>query len=375
VKRTGSGRSSFPKDKKSPDLELQLEWNFTLEMREAADKINGVPTILSKALVSEGASEEDGVSWKKGAPRKGIEGDAQTEDVRDKEFSGFGAYLNSLPKYPLLDEDEEITLSAIAQKGGPEADAAKEVMILSNLRLVISMARRYAHCGCPLEDLVSEGSIGLGIAVDKFNPSHGARFATYATWWIRQQLRKATNDYCRTIRIPIYQQKTLREIGRVVDRIKTSSGYDPSDDEVAAELEISPKVVQNLRSATVPLVSLQNQVGPQEESRTYEEILCDQTGSGETPLELLSKKTAADSIIELIRKRLNAKEREVIMLRFGLGGAEEDSTKSRTLEEVGRVMNLTRERIRQIQEGALKKLKRSLQAEASSLPTLLTIGA
>jgi len=292
------------------------------------------------------------------------------EDKNDKELTGFGAYLGSLPKYPLLKEEEEAELVKLAQGKSKKAFSAREKLILSNLRLVISMAKRYTKYGCPMEDLVSEGSIGLGVAIEKYKATRGARLSTYAVWWIKQYLRKATNDSARTIRIPIYQQKTLRAINATVSAIRDNRGYEPSDDEVAGELGIPTKQVQNLRHATVPLVSLQNPISYQENSRTYEEVLYDQTGNSETPLESLSKKTASDGLISLIKKRLNKKEQNVIILRFGL---DEECKENRTLEEVGNLLSLTRERIRQIQEMALKKLKRSLEAEASSETTLLTV--
>jgi RNA polymerase primary sigma factor len=287
-----------------------------------------------------------------------------------KELSGFSAYMQSLPKYELLDEKEEKQLVRIAQSNKPSAQTAREKLILSNIRLVISMAKKYTRYGCPMEDLVSEGSIGLGVAIEKYKAHKGARLSTYAVWWIKQYLRKATNDSARTIRIPIYQQKTLRAINATVNQLKDTTGLDPSDDEIAGELGLSTKHVQTLRHATVPLISLQNQVGPHENSRTYEEILCDQTGSNESPLEQLSKKTAAEGLLSLIKKRLNKKEQNVVILRFGLDGEHKEN---RTLEEVGNILKLTRERIRQIQEGALHKLKRSLEAEAANKPTLLTV--
>lgn len=294
----------------------------------------------------------------------------ECDEKVERELSGFGAYLQSLPKYPLLTAIEEAELVKIAQGNSKKAFSAKERLILSNLRLVISMAKKYTKYGCPMEDLVSEGSIGLGVAIDKYKATRGARLSTYAVWWIKQYLRKATNDSARTIRIPIYQQKTLRAINATVNSIRDRLGYEPSDDEVAGELGVPTKQVQTLRHATVPLVSLQNPISNQENSRTYEEVLYDQTGNSETPLESLSKKTASDGLLSLIKKRLSKKEADVVILRFGL---DEESKENRTLEEVGKLLNLTRERIRQIQEGALKKLKRSLEAEAASETTLLTV--
>jgi len=298
-----------------------------------------------------------------------IENDDQAGQSQ-RELSGFAAYIQSLPSYDLLNDKDEKHLVKIAQSKSTNARKAIEILILSNMRLVISMAKKYTKYGCPMEDLVSEGSIGLGVAIEKYQAHKGARLSTYAVWWIKQYLRKATNDSARTIKIPIYQQKTLRAINATINKLKDTTGLDPSDDEVAGELGLTTKHVQTLRHATVPLVSLQNPIGNQENSRTYEEILCDESGSTESPLEQLSKKTAAEGLLTLIRKRLSKKEQEVIVLRFGLDGK---SMENRTLEEVGNILKLTRERIRQIQEGALQKLKRSLEAEAANQPTLMTV--
>lgn len=300
----------------------------------------------------------------------GLEIDDDEETGTTRELSGFAAYMQSLPSYDLLTNKEEKKLVKIAQGKSRESKKAIEKLILSNMRLVISMAKKYTKYGCPMEDLVSEGSIGLGVAIEKYKASKGARLSTYAVWWIKQYLRKATNDSARTIRIPIYQQKTLRAINATISKLKETTGLDPSDDEIAGELGLTTKHVQTLRHATVPLVSLQHPVGPQENSRTYEEILCNESGSSDSPLEQLSKKTAAEGLLTLIKKRLSKKEQEVIVLRFGLDG---QNLENRTLEEVGNMLKLTRERIRQIQEGALAKLKRSLEAEAANKPTLMTI--
>jgi RNA polymerase primary sigma factor len=291
-------------------------------------------------------------------------------DKPEREHSGFAAYIQALPSYELLSDAEEKKLVKVAQSKSIKSNKAIEILILSNMRLVISMAKKYTKYGCPMEDLVSEGSIGLGVAIEKYKAHKGARLSTYAVWWIKQYLRKATNDSARTIKIPIYQQKTLRAINATINKLKETTGLDPSDDEIAGELGLSTKHVQTLRHATVPLVSLQNPVGNQENSRTYEEILCDESGSTESPLEKLSKKTAAEGLLTLIQKRLSKKEQDVIVLRFGLDGK---SMENRTLEEVGNILKLTRERIRQIQESALKKLKRSLEAEAANKPTLMTV--
>lgn len=333
-------------------------------------KKTSMPRLLVKKIKPASADQVNKKTIKKDQTSNWEEEKQGKEHRNYKELSGFSAYIQSLPSYDLLDDKEEKRLVEIAQSERIESNKAIEVLILSNMRLVISMAKKYTKYGCPMEDLVSEGSIGLGVAIEKYKAHKGARLSTYAVWWIKQYLRKATNDSARTIKIPIYQQKTLRAINATINKLKETTGLTPSDDEVAGELGLTTKHVQTLRHATVPLVSLQNPIGNLDNSRTYEEILCDQSGSTDSPLEQLSKKTASEGLLTLIKKRLSKKEQEVVILRFGLDGK---SSENRTLEEVGNLLKLTRERIRQIQEGALKKLKGSLEAEAANRPTLLTV--
>ena len=295
------------------------------------------------------------------------------EEKSEVSPDAFSAYLKSLPNLPLLSETEELELIKTAHGEDPKAAAkAEEKLILSNLRLVISLARKYTRYGCPMEDLVSEGNIGLKVAIGKYQPARGARLSTYAVWWIKQYLRKATNETIRTIRIPIYQQKTVRAIHAAASRLSEITGHYPTDEEIAEETGFKPHLVQNLRCLTVPMISLQNPVGQDHdhEGRTYEDILSDQTGNGDTPLEQLSKKNSSEGLLSLIQKRLSKKEQEVIQLRFGL---KDGNGNCKTLEEVGAKLKLTRERIRQIQEGALQKLRRSLEAQDSRQPTLLTV--
>jgi RNA polymerase primary sigma factor len=282
----------------------------------------------------------------------------------------FDAYLDTINKYQLLDEEDEKELLRMAQS--PEnshSEEATELLVLCNLRLVLHQAKRYSRYGCPLVDLIAEGSLGLQTAVRKFDFSHRGRFATYAVWWIKQHLRKAATEN-RTIRIPIYQQRRIKSIHEIVARHNEITGVDPSDEEIADELNLKTHQVSNLRNLTVPMISLQTQVGTESDTRTFEDILSDQSGNGESPLEKLTRKNNGEGLRDLIKRRLNKKEQEVILLRFGLTNVD---TTPQTLEETGDALKLTRERIRQIQNSALQKLRNSIEAQSANKTTLLSL--
>lgn len=286
----------------------------------------------------------------------------------------FGAFLAKIPNNPPLKREEEGRLLKIYKEQLPGHEKALETLMMANQKLVVSMAKRYTRYGCPIEDLVSEGNMGLLEAIRKFDDSKGNRIGTYAAWWIKQYLRKALTENCRTIRIPVCQQQLVRTIYATAAKLTEITGAYPTDDEIADEAGLDPIKVQHLRNLTMPMMSLQAPVGDRSgrEMRTYEDIISDQTGAGESPLETLSKKNGGRTLKVLIGKRLNKKEQDVINLRFGLDGENGDGT-GKTLEEVGKVLGLTRERIRQIQDQALKKLKRTLLAEKDRQPTLLSI--
>lgn len=277
------------------------------------------------------------------------------------------ALLAKIPNAGKLPREEELELITAYKAGNARAG---ETLVLHHQKLVVSMARRYAHLGCPLEDLMAEANIGLCEAIQKFDPSKGNRLGTYAVWWIKQYLRKALTENCRTIRIPICQQKTVRDIHAAATRLTEVTGQYPSAEEIAEELGLDVRKVQSLHDITIPILSLQNPLGgdADRDMRTYEDILSDQTGAGESPLEALSRKNGGETLRVLIGRRLSKKEQTVLEMRYGL-----DAQGERTLEEVGNFLGLTRERIRQIQEHALEKLRRTLAADKAQLPTLLSI--
>ncbi len=256
---------------------------------------------------------------------------------------------------PLLSREEEVELAARIQAGD---EAARERMIRANLRLVIKIARDYEHLGLPLADIVSEGTIGLMKAVDRFNPSKGAKLSTYGSWWIKQQIRRALANQGRTIRLPVHVEGKLYQLGRAEARLRHELGREATTEELAAELDSDPHRIERLRDAAVRPASLDASLG--EDSNTnVAEVVADERA--ETPFQQLRTKFDHELIRKLVQK-LPKREEKILRLRFGLDGGEEQ-----TLEEVGEKFGLTRERIRQIQNEAFKKL-RVLMDNPEALP-------
>lgn len=352
----------FPEEK-VPRFCYYIESPFSSTGENCIHKVNLISTITKKdgeeALL---AKKLKHISFKK------------ARQVSRGYEDSFTKYLREVGRKKPLTREREIFLIGKVKEGGKLADSAKKLLWEANLKLVISVAKKYTRYGVHISDLVSEGNLGLREAIEKFDPKKGTRLSTYAVWWIKQHIRKAITENGRVIKIPICQQRTVKKIHEVANRIYEISGYYPSDEEIAQEIGESIQKVRNLRNLTVPMVSLHSFVegsySSQKESKTYEEIISDNTGSGESPLQKLGKKNIQESIDFLISKRLNKREQEVIRLRFGLG---ENLEQNRTLEEVGKIMGLTRERIRQIQDTALKKLRETLKAHESYKPTLLNV--
>ena len=273
-------------------------------------------------------------------------------------------YLGPFPKYEALSKEAEEQLILQARSSDPNISSkAEEKLIVANLRLVSSLARKTQY-GVPLEDLISEGILGLRTAIQKFDPNMGSRLSTYAIWWIKFHLRK-THSESKIIRIPLHQQQRMRLIQAAITNLTEITGFPPSDEEVSEETGIKPHTINTLRNLTTPILSLQTPVGYLPESRTFEETLADTSPSGRSPLEALQTKHAQATLQKIFVTRLNAQEQEVLNLRFGL-----TTLAPKTLDETGKALTLTRERIRQIQNKALKKLKESLQAHQNMETTL-----
>jgi RNA polymerase primary sigma factor len=253
-------------------------------------------------------------------------------------------YLREIGKVPLLTADQEVYLAKRVERGD---QAAKRQMIEANLRLVVSIAKPHLGRGLPFLDLIQEGSVGLIRAVEKFDYRRGFKFSTYATWWIRQAVSRAVAEKARTIRIPVHIFERLNKVTQIQRQLVQRLGREPRPDEIAAELELTTEEVREiLRMAQLP-VSLEKPIGEQEDAKLADLV---EDELAESPFEVASISLRRGDI-EHVLAALPGRERRVIELRFGLHGGQ-----PRTLEEVGRTLGVTRERIRQIENTTLKRL-------------------
>src|SRR3990167_8661364 len=263
-------------------------------------------------------------------------------------------YLNEIGFSPLLTPQEEVHFARLAQKGDP---AGRKRMIESNLRLVVKIARRYINRGLSLLDLIEEGNLGLIRAVEKFDPERGFRFSTYATWWIRQTIERAIMNQTRTIRLPIHVVKELNVYLRAARELTQKLDHEPSAEEIANLLEKPVGEVKRMLGLNERMSSVDVSLGP-DSDKTLLDTLSDDRPTD--PCELLQDDDLSQSIDQWLTE-LTEKQREVVIRRFGLRGPE-----SSTPEEVGREIGLTRERVRQIQVEALKRLREIMEKNGLS---------
>lgn len=263
-------------------------------------------------------------------------------------------YLNEIGFSPLLTPQEEVHFARLAQKGDP---AGRKRMIESNLRLVVKIARRYVNRGLSLLDLIEEGNLGLIRAVEKFDPERGFRFSTYATWWIRQTIERAIMNQTRTIRLPIHVVKELNIYLRAARELTQKLDHEPSAEEIAHLLEKPVADVKRMLKLNERVSSVDVSLGPDSDKTLLDTLSDDRVTD---PCDLLQENDLSQSIDQWLGD-LTDKQREVVIRRFGLRGHE-----SSTLEEVGREIGLTRERVRQIQVEALKRLREILESNGLS---------
>ena len=260
-------------------------------------------------------------------------------------------YLKEIGKIPLLNAEQERDLAQKMQDGDREA---KNTLVESNLRLVVSIAKKYMNRGLSLLDLIQEGNIGLIKAVDKFDYSKGFKFSTYATWWIRQAITRAIADQARTIRIPVHMVETINKLTRVQRQLIQDLGREPTIDELAEKMNMPADKIRDIQRISQDPVSIDKPVGEEEDSHLVDFIPSDEYVS---PDDEVSRELLKEDLIKVL-DLLTEREAKVIRLRFGL-----DDDKQRTLEEVGRSLGVTRERIRQIEAKSIRKLGRSSYAK------------
>jgi RNA polymerase primary sigma factor len=286
-------------------------------------------------------------------------------------------YLQEIGRFPLLTPQQEVELAMqteagiraeekletvdllppeerlILERAVRQADRARKRLVEANLRLVVSIAKKYVGRGLSLLDLIQEGNLGLIRAVEKFDYRKGFKFSTYATWWIRQAVTRALADQARTIRVPVHMVETINKLARAQRTLVQELGRDPTIEEIADELELAPEKVTELRRIAQDPVSLETPLGEEDDSTLGDFV---EDPDAEIPVEAASFKLL-QSYLSLTLEDLNEREREVLVMRFGLADG-----KVRTLEEVGAHFNVTRERIRQIETKALAKLRQPARA-------------
>ena len=257
-------------------------------------------------------------------------------------------YLKEIGKVPLLTAEEEIELAKKMEEGGAEGEEAKKRLAEANLRLVVSIAKRYVGRGMLFLDLIQEGNLGLIKAVEKFDYHKGYKFSTYATWWIRQAITRAIADQARTIRIPVHMVETINKLIRVSRQLLQELGREPTPEEIANEMNMPVERVREILKISQEPVSLETPIGEEEDSHLGDFI---QDDNVPVPADAAAFTLLKEQLAEVL-STLTEREQKVLRLRFGL-----DDGRARTLEEVGKEFNVTRERIRQIEAKALRKLR------------------
>ncbi|WP_270456245.1 RNA polymerase sigma factor RpoD [Allisonella histaminiformans] len=309
------------------------------------------PDFLDEDMMED--DEEENKDWhKETASDFAAAGTGITDPVR--------LYLRECGATPLLTAEQEMNLAKTIEKGKlPDATEedkaaaarAKQKMASANLRLVVSIAKKYPGRNMPFLDLIQEGNIGLMKAVEKFDYTKGYKFSTYATWWIRQAITRSIADQARTIRVPVHMVETINRMNRVARRLLQEKGREATDEEIAKEMGIDVAKVQEAKKAAQDPISLETPIGEKEDSHLGDFIEDQKTAS---PEEETAATIRREQIHDLLAKNLTERERGVLYLRFGM-----DDGTPRTLEEVGKHFGVTRERIRQIESKALKKLKKA----------------
>lgn len=332
IEKTERGRSS-----KNEDLDSMI------------DSGNGTPNDIGSLFTPGAAAPAVSLLVRNPA-------DDETEEVDFSAAETKGAmiddpvrmYLREIGRIPLLNAEQEIELARKIAEGGEKGARAKQKLVQANLRLVVSIAKKYVGRGMLFLDLIQEGNLGLIRAAEKFDHERGYKFSTYATWWIRQAITRAIADQARTIRIPVHMVETINKLKKMTRKLAQELSRKPTEEELAASMSITvPKLREIIKVAQEPL-SLETPIGKEEDSRLGDFI---EDREAEAPAHAVAHELLREDLTEVLSS-LSPRERDVLRLRFGL-----DDGRQRTLEEVGQLFGVTRERIRQIEAKALRKLR------------------
>jgi RNA polymerase primary sigma factor len=275
------------------------------------------------------------------------------EPAPDPTLDSLQQFLDGIAETPLLTAEEELELAKRIERGDLEA---KDHMTRANLRLVVSIAKRYRNQGLPFLDLIQEGTVGLIRAVEKFDYRKGFKFSTYATWWIRQAISRGIADKARTVRIPIHIDNVLKKLDGAQRKLEAGGDRDVSIEEIAALAGVDPVEADVIMRAAQPLVSLDKPVGTDADAAEFGDLIPDETT--QSPFDAAMESLMHDRLYAVL-EHLPYRERRILMLRYGLGGEE-----PQTVDKVAKMFSVTRERVRQIEEAALRKLSTLAEAQA-----------
>ena len=349
------GLMALGKSKKNKTLEYNEVVEFMAELNLSADQLERLVNTLEKTGIDVlRISEDDDLPPIDDDLLLSVEDDVELVDLENIDLSipdgvsiedPVRMYLKEIGKVPLLTAEEEIDLARRMEDGD---DSAKKRLAEANLRLVVSIAKRYVGRGMLFLDLIQEGNLGLIKAVEKFDYHKGYKFSTYATWWIRQAITRAIADQARTIRIPVHMVETINKLIRVSRQLLQELGREPSPEEISEEMDMPVERVREIIKISQEPVSLETPIGEEVDSHLGDFI---QDDNVPVPAEAAANTLLKEQLTEVL-ETLTEREQKVLRLRFGL-----DDGKARTLEEVGKEFKVTRERIRQIEAKALRKLR------------------
>ena len=288
---------------------------------------------------------EKGTAWEDEDEDDASETEAFIDDIADDSVR---MYLREIGKIPLLSAEEEVELARRVAAGDKDA---KDQMAEANMRLVVSIAKKYVGRGLDLLDLVQEGNTGLLRAVEKFDPERGFKFSTYATWWIRQAITRAIADQSRTVRIPVHMRETINKMLRISRKLTQELGREPTNEEVAKEMEMDVEKIEHIQKISQDISSLDAPIGGEDEDSKLGDFMEDE--DSDTPEEAATAELLKEHVNDILEV-LSPREQKILKMRFGL-----EDGRNHTLEEVGQEFGVTRERIRQIEAKALAKLRKN----------------
>jgi RNA polymerase primary sigma factor len=338
------------------DEESLFDWIQEQNIELITENVDEVEEAEEDLLAEEDEKDSDTEETEEEEPESEPEETADTvvEVKKRKPADSVKAYLQEIGSIPLLTAQQEVELSKKVQQGDMQA---KEEMINANLRLVVSMARSYANRGLSFQDLIQEGNIGLMRAVEKFDPEKGFRFSTYATWWIRQSMVRAIADQSRDIRIPVHMTEQINRVNRTQRQLNQELNRDPTAEEIAKRLGdgMTPEKVREIQQIALDTVSLETPTGDDDNSNLGDFI---QDENAVNPMDFANNTVIKEQVNKMLHE-LPEREEKIVRMRFGLDGTNQP----KTLEEVGKQCNVTRERIRQIESKALRRLHHSINTK------------